>query len=315
MSGDMAGTEAANKHADSDNPFEIYRAIKSKGILGMVIDDENISDKTFDSIHRFDDRELSQGNAVLHSDTAGYDVTVPEELLYVWYLGECFNNYSSDSGDESLSYEMEYIINGAERDRDNLSGVVLRLLGVRELCNIAAIVSSERLMREAHTLAISISAAAASPALIEPIRAAVVAIWALVESVLDVRTLLHGGRISLVKSIGEWTSRSDNLGSFVSGDIRAIESEQGISYMTYLYAFIYMLNDKDRAYRPMELMENEICKNTGCENLRMNNLMYSMKIECLCEGEPELLSFVTLSSPGYNLYKSRARGEISYIKK
>lgn len=291
-----------------NNPIEIYRTIKEQGWVGLVLGERELSDKVLSDESVVSKRELRQGS----SDNP-IQVNMADYCLYGWYLGQQFGNYSSVKEGRCLDYEMEYIVAGGSSDRDNIAAVVLRLLAIRELCNISTIVTNETMVQQAYAVAVSIAGVTGMPAIIEPVKIAVIAIWALLESILDVRALVNGKKIPIMKTYGEWTSRVENLGSCLSMDASAKESENGIGYGTYLYIFLILIGDSNRAYRPMDLIEQTLRSHEGFEETRMDNMAYEMNINLEIQGEPILYSFMPLQQAGMELYQCNAYGEISYI--
>ena len=291
-----------------NNPIEIYSTIKEQGWIGLVLGEKELSDKVIADESVVSKRELKQGNAV-----NPVQVNVADYCLHGWYLGQQFGNYSSVKEGRCLDYEMEYIVAGGSSDKDNIEAVVLRLLAIRELCNISTIMVNETMVQQAYAVAVSIAGVTGMPAIIEPVKIAVIAIWALLESILDVRSLVNGKKIPILKTYGEWTSRVENLGSCLSRDAMAKESETGIGYDTYLYIFLALIEDDNRAYRPMDLIEQSLRSHEGYEGTMMDNIVYEMNINLEIQGEPILYSFMPLQQVGIELYQCNASGEISYI--
>ena len=91
------------------------------------------------------------------------------------------------------------LIGGKDNDADNLRVTVDRLLLLREGLNMASLMAMPDKQSEAMALAVTLAGATVNPAIIEAVKYGILAAWAYVESVLDVRTLLDGGKISLVK--------------------------------------------------------------------------------------------------------------------
>ena len=71
-----------------------------------------------------------------------------------------------------------------------------RLLLIRDGLNMASIMSMPDKQAEAEALAIAMAGASVNPAIIEAVKYGILAAWAYVESVLDIRALLDGDKIS-----------------------------------------------------------------------------------------------------------------------
>ena len=108
---------------------------------------------------------------------------------------------------------MEYLIGGKTSDVANLKVVVRRLLLIREGINLAYLETDVQKSQEALTLALGVTSAVGNPELAEPVKHAILAAWAYAESVSDVRILLDGGHVSLIKTEAQWRTSLEHLTS------------------------------------------------------------------------------------------------------
>ena len=236
---------------DANHPLVIFREIKKQGFLGIVIGEHPVSDKTVSMVDRVSNRTRMEGTA-----NNSEEIHAVDRLCYDWYLLHQFASFTNQPQTErALSYEVEYIIAGKDNDRDNLERVVVRMLGMRELQNCLTILKNPQMLQQTHQTALAIAGATANPVVIQAVQVAVVAIWALVESVLDLRTLLDGGKIPVLKSQEQWTSQLASLGQYLSHQNQANDEEQGLSYEHYLAAMVVLLPQKQITLRSMDLME------------------------------------------------------------
>ena len=61
-------------------------------------------------------------------------------------------------------------------------------------------------MLQSETIAAALAGFTGNPAIIKTVQIAVVGAWAYIESIQDIRALLMGGKIALVKSKEQWTT-------------------------------------------------------------------------------------------------------------
>lgn len=101
---------------------------------------------------------------------------------------------------------MEYILCGKDTDKKNLESSIERLMRMREAANVAHIIADREKLNQTLMIATSLAGFSGNPAVVKIVQIGVVAAWAYVESILDLRTLLSGGKISLIKSAAEWTT-------------------------------------------------------------------------------------------------------------
>lgn len=127
-----------------------------------------------------------------------------------------------------MEYELEYVLGGKRNDVDNLKIVVTESLAMREPLNMASLTASSQRQSEAMALAVTLAGVSANPAVIEAVKYGILVAWAFAESVLDVRTLLSGGKITMIKSDADWTSNVHMIPELLSGWSVAKDCSQGL---------------------------------------------------------------------------------------
>lgn len=161
---------------------------------------------------------------------------------------------------EASFYELEYILQGKEGDRDNLTGVVARLTAVRQGLNLVHILSDSAKRQEARALAMTIVGASGFIPLVSVVSFFIMAVWALGEALLDVRSLLNKERVPLFKTGEEWSlgltglleiGRKKGLGDKSSGGARG----RGPDYKGYLRILLFTGYKTELIYRMMDVME------------------------------------------------------------
>ncbi|MCD8333725.1 MAG: DUF5702 domain-containing protein [Clostridiales bacterium] len=228
--------------------------------------------------------------------TASESETVTDKLLFYLYLDQYFLDASEDSGDHALDYELEYMIAGKAGDQENLKAVVRRLLLLREAANLVYLETNAEKQREAAAIATVLVSMVGQPELEPLVQQGLLAAWAYAESVSDVRILLEGGKVSLVKTADQWYTE---LGSLSSSVYAAEGSSQtkGLSYANYLQILMWTTSEQKLTQRAMDMVE----KNTG-------TAMDQMVCRAICEYEyeayPLFWNFVTLGQNSFGIYFS-----------
>ena len=144
-------------------------------------------------------------------------MNVSDRVMVLEYIGKHFSDYT-EPGKGDLTYEMEYILCGKDTDKKNLESSIERLMRMREAANVAHIIADREKLNQTLMIATSLAGFSGNPAVVKIVQIGVVAAWAYVESILDLRTLLSGGKISLIKSVAEWTTDLKKLGEIVTGE-------------------------------------------------------------------------------------------------
>lgn len=198
-------------------------------------------------------------------------------VLYGEYvLQHCFN-FTSDQEKSGLQYEAEYILFGKESDEENLKTCVNRLLWIREGLNAAHIFASAQKMESAFTLATTIVGWTMIPALITAAQLVIVGVWAYAESLLDVRRLLNGKKVALVKTEESWQLGIEGIKDFLNGAQQSeVEDENGILYEDYIRILLLMMDKTEKYYRTMDVIQQNMKQISP--NFEMKNYVYAAQI-------------------------------------
>jgi hypothetical protein len=179
---------------------------------------------------------------------------------------------------------LEYLIGGKDNDIENLREAVEGLLMVREAANLAYLMTDSQKLEQVRLLSLALAGASANPVVIGLVEAALLSSWAFAESVLDVRALLIGKKIPLVKSQELWTISLENITDLSRGWWVAKESAQGVDYKGYLGILLLFQTDKNLAYRAMDVQELTLQKNGDV--CRMDALVVYAKAEFSYRARP-----------------------------
>ena len=153
----------------------------------------------------------------------------------------------------------------------------------------------------------------ANPAIIELAKAGILVAWAYAESIVDLRTLLGGGRIALVKSGEDWTLGLSGISGAFGGMQKAKEREDGFSYEDYLQKLLYFEDQQTLNYRAMNLIEKNIRLWSENPGLRMDSMAQKMKITVCYEARPLFLRLVTIGDISDEAYQFTYEKKISYL--
>ena len=282
--------ELADENDDIENPMIEVINIQNKGILELLIEDTNeISNKS-----------LNIRDAVSHRDLAkGKNPVIPEndwlnKVLLQQYILQNMSNYSMQVSDDGMDYEVEYVIAGKGSDAENLKYVVNRLLFLREMTNFLYLTSNPIKIKEAGSIALALAGVSVNPLVVEIVKMGIVAAWAFGESVLDVRALLQGKKIPLLKSESTWTLEISQIGSIDKGYLTAKECENGLSYQQYLGVMLLFLQDGELSMRAMDVQEAAIRMKDEMDGFRMDEILVQAKMRIDYYSLPVFLSFYQL---------------------
>ena len=117
--------------------------------------------------------------------------------LFSSYLTKHFSYYTVQSHENSLNYEIEYLLAGKSSDKENLEWVARRLLAIRVAVNYGLLLADGEKTARAESLALGISTALAIPEAMEVIKQAFLFFWAYEDSIADLKRLFLGEQVPL----------------------------------------------------------------------------------------------------------------------
>jgi hypothetical protein len=238
-----------------ENPLESIGEAKKKGILQLVCrNPKALSSKEIELSEMPSNRVLEEGTSAYYGEDMN---TMANHLLFQEYQFDVFHSVVNPARESSLSYELEYIIAGKGSDVENLKVVVNRLLWMREGCNFTYLLGDETRKNTAYELSAAIFGAFQIPGLIEAGQMALLLSWAYGESILDIRMLLDGGKVPLLKSTEDWRLELENLGDLAQ-EFKGGESEvskKGSGYEEYLRMLMLMEKQQEYSMKSLDLIE------------------------------------------------------------
>lgn len=267
------------------NPLDTIKRVKEMGILELVVrDTSGLSEKKVDKSQLSSVRELNRGSLDCKKDTG-----IADDAVFQEYLLEHFSCMPQRKQAGYLDYQIEYILAGKDSDIENLKSIVHRLLLLREGVNFAYAVANADMRKQAGILAAALTAGVGIPGLTTAVRAALLLAWAYGESLLDVRTLLAGGKIPLAKTADTWKLSLENLGNL---ETVLTECDQGggkgQSYVDYL-RILLCLGGKDKyPLRALDMVEG-VLKEAGQKNTRADYWVAEVQVQVQWEIIPVFL--------------------------
>lgn len=208
---------------------------------------------------------------------------LPSRLLFDEYGIHFFDNFRTAKEDKSFRYELEYLLYGREKDRENLTRTVMSLFAVREGANLLLLLGDEEKKAEARAAAAAIAGAAGPLSVV--VYSMILTVWASLESISDVRILLSGGKIPPVKGTDDWkVSLSGFLsqGLGVLDGISAEEDTRGMDYEAWLRIFLLLTDRRTLRYRMMDMIQENITREEP--GFQMDKCIYRVEASVSCRG-------------------------------
>ena len=178
--------------------------------------------------------------------------TAKRQILVNAYIPLYFSSFLEKTGSEKsvLDYEMEYLLVGKKSDRENLKEAVNRLLTLRGAMNLLFLLNSPERKVEADALAAAVSVGIVPTQMV--LSFFILTLWAFGEAVLDVRTLLAGGKIPFWKTEETWKTGLSGLLNQTFLKESAESSQDGRTYTEYLGCLLFLMDRRTRNFRMLD---------------------------------------------------------------
>lgn len=258
------GIQFGVRDKEKQKNLEWIRDLKDEGILALVLPaGAEVSAKSLD-LRGAPSKEMGERSEVGETapNNAPAGVTNLFERLLVCEYGIRFFERFEKNGSSEAFYEMEYILNGKEKDKANLTATAETLLALREGLNLVHILSDTGKREEARALAIAIVGGTGILPLVSIMTFFIMTVWAFGEALLDVRSLFDGGKVPLIKGKGDWKLSLEGLlalGKDKSMEGLGVKSEEkGLDYRGYLRLLYFWKYGKETAGRMMDVIQNNV---------------------------------------------------------
>ena len=305
---ETSGGETSESKNTSKDIIATITDLKTKGVLAQVVSEEKeLSEASFSTEAFLSNRELNSG-----TKSPG-QVTLPERALFQYYLTKHFSSYEEVLHEDGMKYELEYILCGKNTDRENLAATVERLLFIREVENLIALNSDKARVAEAKSIAAAATAVLMHPELEEVVSYGLLVAWAYMESVLDVRLLLEGGKVPFIKTSQEWTSNLSELPTYLDVNVKAKDCERGLSYKQYLFGLFTLESQKNISYRAMDLVEEALHQKDHYDHVSLDLFLVEANIKMTLCSHPMFLVFIPLYQKDISLYEFCYEKKMTYL--
>lgn len=263
--------EMEEKAIEIINPTKVLEEKRKLGILSQVVENEDLlSHNTLDLsglvYSRMERNEISRGNiAPVQTE---WTEELAERFFFQEYLLQYMGRYGQEIAGDALEYQIEYLIVGKDNDTENLRSIANRICALREAANAMYLWSDQEMKTTAEAAADLICSAIALPEIAPVMEVVIILGWAYAESVYDVKVLLSGGRVPMMKDSDSWHY---GLEGVLSGALEDGTSEdstsisQGLSYADYLRIFMSLTGLDKLTGRAMNMVEADIRMTAGNE--------------------------------------------------
>lgn len=275
--------EAAEKQLqDEDNPLKNISGLKQSPLLYQVMEDPStVSERRLELADQPSHRQNRKGEGSFPAKDNG--LGIPGTFLLGEYLLTHFSNALESSEETAMGYEIEYLIAGKESDRENLEAILAKLLLVRFGINYAYLLTDSVKQGEAEALALALTTLIALPELVELAKQALLLAWAYGETIMDLRTLMRGHKVPIVKSSETWSLSLSGLKKLgTSEDTKeGTDSENGLDYKGYLRVLLVLEAKETLSMRCLDLIESNM-RLKGQSYFRVDSCVTNLEMTSTC---------------------------------
>lgn len=238
-------------------------------LLELVLEDtQNLSDKEVAFENSVLERVLDEGMNYTQEEISWED-----RILFQQYLCTYMSHFREVKEDRELDYEVENLLEAKNNDLQNLEGIISKLLVIRAAANYLHLISNAQKQAKAEAMATLLAGASLNPVFISAVKTGLLTAWALAESILDVRALLAGKKVPLIKSEEYWTTNFEEITEIMNEFVVAKECSWGLGYENYLGILLLLKEEEDVAMRALQLQELTIRKQRIDDSFRIDTLM------------------------------------------
>ncbi len=302
--------EAQEKDTAGGNPLEIFVDLVRDGILNLVCDASRLSDGIIEPTETAEEstppfpqgqedkcavdyleeimKNAETEDTMKNTETENTGILKQgtEKAEYTAYADRQFSSYTSDKG-RTTKYGMEYLIAGKKEEKDNLSYVVNRLLGIRTAVNFTCIAADSALQSKSLATATALAGFTGIPAVIRAVQYTILLILSFEEACVDVAALLEGKAVLAVKKGSDLKMAYEEIclasRALFSSKAKSYQTEQKsastMSYQQYLHLFLLAGQAETIRNRCYDLIQYDLRERY--------NQSFCMKT-CICESHYEI---------------------------
>jgi len=257
----------AQKSILSDNNKKTFR--EEKNGTNIIIKNKAIIE-TLPSINVVNENNYKVLKDLLLGGTDFNDIT--DGCIELAYITKYFNNHLYVKGKKDCVFdnEWEYILNGSMDDNENYEKAKLKIWLLRNALNLSYLYKDA----EKRQLTLTIAETICPGPWCVATQFLIMESWAVMETEWDIKTLLKGEKVPIIKTKDTWNTdidsvlRSDafmeKLTDEEKDNMKYLEDNYenekktdfgGLDYEEYLMMYIALMNDDIRLFRMMDLIQ------------------------------------------------------------
>lgn len=235
---------------------EFVDNIKSEGVINYVVKGEISKKKVSVKELPSNKCKINNGKQWKNYDNSEENI---RKVTVGQYILENFSYYTTGNEGECLNYEIEYILKGKHSDKENLGEVIDDILLMRQGFNLIYLLGDSEKKGLAYAMATALTGFTGMPVVIRLTQMLIMGAWAYAESIIDVKELLEGRRVSILKTNEEWNLSLTEVKNLKAKKDKN-QSSKGLLYEDYLRVLLFSQNKAMQIYRILDVIELNISK-------------------------------------------------------
>ena len=215
-----------------------------------------LSGRAVDLKERISNRQKSVGSGKAEA------VGLTDMQLFHGYVFEYFNYYGANKPvvlKDALEYQIEYVIAGKESDIKNLEDIMWRIFLLRAGGNYLLYHQDAGRMAMAEAEAVLLVGITENPLLVELVQELILISQAIEDGIQETKSIFAGQKVSV----------------YQDGILSGIK----IGYEQYLYLFFNTMDQTQKIYRSMDVVELEVREKSGYRSFRFDHCTDCFKVE------------------------------------
>lgn len=296
----------------------LYKSHKEYNIGDLFLNMEIGNDKTGIS----DALEGFQSDIDLVSMIEQGISAMAETFLFIQYLMEHFYYYGNenegvDLKPSELRYELEYLLIGKDKDRENISSTVTKLIFIRTILNFISVLGDSSKRREAKVIATALVGFTGLPILVNITQTIMMLLLAFIEALVDSCGMLTGKSVPILKNGSEILMDYEDVFllnyNYVKGKASLIKerANMAMNYKDFIHILLFMKDKEELTFRAMDLIQENLHIRYE-DNFNFLNCYYGLKVSLtyIVHSKFTRLSFLKKLSNDYDisgyLYETKA---------
>ncbi|WP_455717425.1 DUF5702 domain-containing protein [Anaerosporobacter sp.] len=195
------------------------------------------------------------------------------------------DSQESNEQDNTLQYELEYIISGHKTDTENLSSVATKIILLRTLMNFVYAYTDKSMNTTAYATAAALVGFTCLAPLVTLIKVVILFVWSMVEALVDTYALLDGRSVPFIKSKTTFKVTYNQLINMSKSQITNLASKYPVgegkigdfTYSNYLRLLLLLNGTKKNCYRSMDIIQMNMQKMLGT-GFYLWNCVFGMEV-------------------------------------